>query len=259
LEQQLDMNWNTPPKPAELAESRLITAILNGHFPIGESLPPERELARQLGVTRPTLRETLQRMARDGWIKIQHGRPTRVLNFWHEGNLGVLGGIARFPRHAPDDFVPNLLTVRLLMAPSYYRAAVETNPEPAAALAREVKNLVADIGTGSASFARADWKLHHEMTILSGNPIFTLILNGFEQLYQQMGLVYFELKDARQHSSTFYASLLEAAEAADPLLVEKLTHRAMTESCQLWPKAADGRSFSQLDLASDVITLADNK
>ena len=55
----------------------------------------ERELAGQLGVTRPTLREALQRMARDGWIKIQHGRSTRVRNFWREGNLGVLSGIAR--------------------------------------------------------------------------------------------------------------------------------------------------------------------
>ena len=38
------MNWDTPPKPAELAESRLIEAILEGQFPIGSTLPagPER-------------------------------------------------------------------------------------------------------------------------------------------------------------------------------------------------------------------------
>jgi DNA-binding FadR family transcriptional regulator len=48
------MNWETRPKPADLAESRLIVAILDGHFPIGDTLPAERELATQLGVTRPT-------------------------------------------------------------------------------------------------------------------------------------------------------------------------------------------------------------
>ena len=58
------MNWTSPQKPAEVAESRLITAILDGRFPIGQPLPPERELAGQLGVSRPALREALQRMAR---------------------------------------------------------------------------------------------------------------------------------------------------------------------------------------------------
>ncbi len=49
------MNWDTPPKPAELAESRLIEAILKGQFPIGSTLPAERDLAFRLGVTRPYL------------------------------------------------------------------------------------------------------------------------------------------------------------------------------------------------------------
>lgn len=251
------MNWKAPPKPAEVAESRLITAILDGHFPIGQSLPPERELARQLGVTRPTLRETLQRMARDGWINIQHGRPTRVRNYWQEGNLGVLSGIARFPQHAPEDFVPNLLTVRLLMAPSYYRAAVEVNPGSAAQLARQVVEMTAADDAGPEAFARTDWKLHHEMAILSGNPIFTLILNGFEQLYRQMAVVYFDLARSRQHSRIFYTSLLGAIEEADPPLVETLTHQTMADSCQLWRQAAGGRSFAELGtIAEPVATTA---
>ena len=29
------MEWDAPQKPAEVAESRLITAILSGRFPIG--------------------------------------------------------------------------------------------------------------------------------------------------------------------------------------------------------------------------------
>lgn len=256
LRKVLDMNWNAPPKPAEVAESRLITAILDGHFPIGETLPPERQLAQQLGVTRPTLRETLQRMARDGWIKIQHGRPTRVRNFWREGNLGVLSGIARFPQHAPEDFIPNLLTVRLIMAPSYYRAAVEVNPGPAVELVQQVEDLVAGDNAGPASFARADWKLHHEMTVLSGNPIFTLILNGFEQLYGQMAVVYFDLDRAREHSRVFYATLRQAAEDADSLKVETLTRQTMADSRQLWRDASGGRRFSEIRATNDAMSFA---
>lgn len=240
------MNWLAFAKPAEVAESRLITAILDDHFPTGESLPPERELAGQLGVTRPTLREALQRMARDGWVDIQHGRPTRVRDYWREGNLGVLSGIARFPQHAPDDFIPNLLTVRLLMAPTYFRQAAERDPGTTVSLLHQT----VDVGETPASFAQADWRLHHQMTVLSGNPIFTLILNGFKGLYGQMALFYFELEAARDHSRAFYGNLLLAIEGADPPLVEELTRQTMTDSCELWRTAAGGRSFSKLEAAN---------
>ncbi|NLC12537.1 MAG: GntR family transcriptional regulator, partial [Chloroflexi bacterium] len=53
-----------PQKPTDLAEKQLLAAILDGSFPIGSLLPPERELAQSLGITRPTLREALQRLAR---------------------------------------------------------------------------------------------------------------------------------------------------------------------------------------------------
>jgi GntR family negative regulator for fad regulon and positive regulator of fabA len=240
------MNWDAPAKPAEVAESRLITAILDGHFPIGQALPPERQLAGQLGVTRPTLRETLQRMARDGWVKIQHGRSTRVRNFWREGNLGVLSGIARFPQHAPQDFIPNLLSVRQVMAPSYFRAAVEANREAAADMVWRMGQTVANEDSGPESFAQVDWKLHHEMTVLSGNPIFTLILNGFEQLYGPMASIYFSLAKAQDHSRAFYDSLLEAIESGDAPLVEELTRQTMSDSCDLWREAAGGHRFSEL-------------
>src|SRR3972149_913382 len=100
------MAWDPPLRPAELAETRIIAAILDGQFPINSTLPPERDLSTQLGVTRPTLREALQRLARDGWLEIRHGRPTRVRDYWHEGSLGVLGAIARSPGPLPPPPAP---------------------------------------------------------------------------------------------------------------------------------------------------------
>ena len=60
--------WLAPARPRAHAESVLLAAILDGTFPPGTTLPGERTLAAQLGVTRPTLREALQRLARDGWL-----------------------------------------------------------------------------------------------------------------------------------------------------------------------------------------------
>ena len=229
------MEWQAPQKPAEVTDSRLITSILTGRFPIGTSLPAERELAGLLGVTRPTLREALQRLARDGWIEIHQGRSTRVRNYWHEGNLGVLGALAQFPEHAPDDFITNLLAIRLVLAPAYTRQAfAKSRNEINLLLGRMV-----EIEDRPAAFANADWTLHHQLTILSGNPIYTLILNGFEELYLNMSLVYFALETSRSHSRRFYQALTEAAQVIDLDWVETLTRDTMAESLELWRSAKE--------------------
>ncbi|HEY46438.1 MAG: hypothetical protein AMJ88_05185 [Anaerolineae bacterium SM23_ 63] len=228
--------WEAPARPAELTETRLIEAILEGHFPIGSNLPAERELASQLGVTRPTLREALQRLARDGWIEIRHGRRTRVRNYWREGNLGVLGTIARHKNHIPPDFVPNLLEVRISLAPAYARAAVERKQKHVAELLTDYPKL----DDKPQVFATADWELHRYLTIDSGNPVFTLILNGFRDLYGSMALIYFSSSEARARSRVFYQDLRDAALRKDPEVAESVTRQMMIESLDLWQVAAEG-------------------
>ena len=62
---------NTPLRaqsPAALAEEYIVRSIWDDVFPAGTNLPSERDLADKIGVTRTTLREVLQRLARDGWL-----------------------------------------------------------------------------------------------------------------------------------------------------------------------------------------------
>lgn len=228
------MAWNPPQKPAEATETRLIAAMLDGSFAIGSNLPPERELAAQLGVTRPTLREALQRLARDGWLEIRHGLPTRVRDFWREGSLGILGAISRLRGSLPPEFIPNLLDVRLALAPGYAYHAIRSSPADITALLSEYRDLEDDPN----EFTSADWDLHHALTVASLNPVYTMILNGFHDLYFAMGPTYFALQYARAHSRTFYDELLNAAENQDADAAEAVTRRAMAESLGIWRAAA---------------------
>ena len=143
-----------------------INAFLDGTFPINTSLPAERELAGMIGVTRTTLREALQRLERDGWVEIQHGKPTRVRDFWTEGNLGVTIALAQYQDPLPNDFVAGLFAIRILLAPTYFYAAVANQPEKVINFLDTSKNL-----TDSAEdFADFDWKLHWQLTVFAGNP-----------------------------------------------------------------------------------------
>jgi len=224
------MNWSVPPKPAEITEERIVDAILDGHFPVSSHLPGERELANQLGITRPTLREALQRLASDGWIEIRQGRPTRVRDYWHEGSLGVLGAIARRTQHIPENFIPNLLQVRMTLAPAYTRLAVERDA------AQVISNTAASalLLDNAEQYAEFDWRLQYILTVASGNPVFTLILNGFRELYKPMACLYFQTSEARLSSLVFYNELEQAALQNDPEKAEKITHEVMLDSLRLW-------------------------
>lgn len=224
------MNWELPQKPAEISESRLIDAILTGQFPIDSNLPAERELAVSLGVTRPTLRETLQRLARDGWLEIRHGKPTRVRNYWREGNLGVLAAIARYPGSLPADFPVNLLSLRSLLAPAYTQLAVERDAGAVVDLLQPFQTLADD----AQIFTEYDWRLQLELTYLSGNPVFTLIYNSFTDLYQVLGKVYFQHGEYRALSQRFYRNLLKYAAASDAVGAGKLVRETMQSSQMLW-------------------------
>lgn len=225
--------WEPLQRPAEVAEQRLLEAILSGHYAINTNLPGERELASQIGVTRTTLRETLQRLARDGWLDIQQGKPTRVRDYWREGNLGVLSILAQRPAQQTADFVAHLLEIRVLLAPVYTRQAMQTASHEIAALLGSYSEL----DDSPAAFARADWDLHHLLATRAENPIFPLLLNSFQDLYQLMGTYYFAYQRNRNRSRAYYADLTVLAEKGSFLEAESLTRVVMEESLALWEES----------------------
>ena len=226
------MDWQPIPKPAEIAENRLLEGILSGHFPINNNLPGERELAELLGVTRPTLREALQRLARDGWLDIQQGKPTRVCDYWREGSMAVLAVLAQSPSHQSRDFVTHLLELRVLLAPVYTQQALKTASSDIISLLDGYMGLE----DTSSAFARADWELHRLLTQRADNPVFRLLLNSFHDLYILVGEQYFTYPECRVISRGFYSGLLDCARREADCDGGKLTRKVMEESLSLWLK-----------------------
>jgi GntR family transcriptional regulator len=70
-----------------LVYSSIKAQIENTDFKIGDFLPPEPELQKQFGVSRVTVRKAVELLARQGFVHIQQGRGTIVLNFKATQNL----------------------------------------------------------------------------------------------------------------------------------------------------------------------------
>ncbi|MDR0805476.1 MAG: pyruvate dehydrogenase complex transcriptional repressor PdhR [Enterobacteriaceae bacterium] len=71
------------PKLSDVIEQQLETLILEGTLRPGEKLLPERELAKQFDVSRPSLREAIQRLEAKGLLLRRQGGGTFVqTNLW---------------------------------------------------------------------------------------------------------------------------------------------------------------------------------
>jgi GntR family negative regulator for fad regulon and positive regulator of fabA len=225
----MKLSKKRPLRPTQFAEQQLLTHILNGTYPPGAALPNERHLASLLGITRPTLRETLQRLSGEGWISIQHGKPTRVNDYWDQGGLKILGTMVKYGEHLPAGFITHLLEFRCILMPSIAEAATLKAPAELVAFLHQSLKLSQMAG----AFAKYDWDLQLLMAKRSLNPIFLLIMNDFKSLYHIMASVYFSRSEARNASGKYYRNLMETVHTR-PAKVKEVVRAAMEESLDLW-------------------------
>ncbi len=204
--------------PAAFAEQYIVESIWRGKFEAGSILPAERELSDLIGVTRTTLREVLQRLARDGWLTIQHGKPTQVNNVWKTAGLNILDTIVRLDDDGSLTIADQLLVARANMSAIYIRLAVKNNPKALLDCLRSAEFLNDD----AKSYIEFDWEMHHCSTLACGNPLYTLMLNGLRTVYFRIGEYYFSSEAARQLAKVYYLDMVQLIESQN---VEKVIER----------------------------------
>jgi GntR family negative regulator for fad regulon and positive regulator of fabA len=217
-----------PLKPAEFVENRLITDIISGVFPKNSKLPGERTLAEMTGVTRPTLREALQRLSRDGWITINHGKQTVVNDFWDKGGLGILRTLIDYIDLLPKNLLSSMLEFRTIVFPEIAELAYKRDPETIIKFL-EGTNVLAT----SEDFAAFDWKLQLLIAKSSGNTLFPLILNDFTKPFNHFANIYFKYDKAKVASQIYYKKLRDSfsQEGSD---IKEVVKDIMANSNLIW-------------------------
>ncbi|MFJ1460716.1 FadR/GntR family transcriptional regulator [Nocardia sp. N2S4-5] len=104
---------------------QLVDEVLDGELAPGATLPAERQLAEVLGVSRPTVREALQRLAHTGLVEVRQGGATTIRDF---------------RRSAGVDMLPRLILRRGELDHAVIRSILEAR----LAMGREVAGLAAD-------------------------------------------------------------------------------------------------------------------
>jgi GntR family transcriptional regulator, negative regulator for fad regulon and positive regulator of fabA len=217
-------------RSSDKIEKQFITKILRGEYAINTPLLSERELAEAYNVGRPTIREVLQRLERDGWITIRPGMPATINDYWKKGNLMTIVKILMSYEDIPDAFIKYMLELRISLSPSYITDAANHQPLKVISLFTHMDELKGE----AEAYAEFDWNLQRSLASMSPNPIYLLILNSFKDVYLKVGEKYFSHPQNRQVSRDYYEAVLDSLLNRDVVEVERLTKEVMKKSLELW-------------------------
>ena len=168
---------------------RFEALILSGSLEAGTRLPPERELAATLGVSRPVVHEGLLELARRGLVELRPRHGARVCDYRRQASLALLQSL--FGHHVGP------IEPRLLFGLLDLRCLVEVEGARLAALHRTADE-VADLrrlcaieeATGPDdvdALVRIDFEFHHRIAVSSGNPVLPMVIRSFQPAFANLG------------------------------------------------------------------------
>ena len=162
------------PQRYERIAARLAADIRAGRLAPGEKLPPERELARRLGVGRASVREALAALALRGALETRPGAGSFVV------------GPPQDDGALPTDASPSdLLEARLLLEPQVAAlAAGRARRDP------ESERLLDAMDAAEAAGDRAGWNdgdrlFHRRLAALTANPVLLALADHIAALMDQ--------------------------------------------------------------------------
>jgi len=168
--------------PDEVFE-QIVADVVDGELAPGASLPSERRLAEVLQVSRPAVREALQRMAQAGLVEVRQGDATTVRDYRRHAGLDLLPRLLR-PRGELDLAVArSILEARLHIGPKIAElAAVRAG----AALETELSQAIADLEADDDPVTRQRHALTFWDHVVDGadSIAFRLMFNSLRAAYE---------------------------------------------------------------------------
>src|SRR5690349_18776020 len=136
---------------------QLAAEVVGGGLGPGESLPSERRLSELLGVSRPAVREALQRLSQAGLVEVRQGGTTTVRDFRSHGGLELLPRLLVLAGELDLGVARSLLEARLLLGPQVAGLAARklaADPERAAAVGADLQAVVRRLAGSSDDVTR---------------------------------------------------------------------------------------------------------
>lgn len=195
---------------------QLRSLIISGEYPPGSKLPPERELAKQLGVNRASLREALKKLEHLGLVRIRQGDGTRIENFMETAGIELISHLIPLAAGAKPEIIREVLEFRKIFGCEVARLAAERASPADIARMRELAERVAAEDLGADEVLQLDFEFFVALAQAARNQVMALLINTVRNAVHSYAPLMAHLNGPASEVIELQRALLAAIEARDP-------------------------------------------
>lgn len=197
---------------SELVVQRILDLVREGSLKANDKLPPERDLAAQLDVSRPTLREALRALQILGVLEIRHGGGVYVTSLDPAELLSPLDLFVTLDARN----MAELFDARIQYEPLIARLAAERMDVAGVSRLAELVAAQAAAPDDAELFHETDVEFHKSILDASGNLFLSRTGKLLQVLGDQARRSFQRRQGVRLRSIEDHKAILSAFKARDP-------------------------------------------
>lgn len=235
------LNRVSVPKTYDVLAAQLRETILGGSIPEGESLPTERELVSQTGLSRGSVREALRMLAVEGLVRPRHGRlGGNIVSL--PGNEAMAHFISQFVRGRKLS-LRTLQETRETIEPTLARFAAERRSAADIAKLKALNEDLTAAVSDRMQFAAINVEWHNAVGTASRNDLLAAFLfsMSFGVAISTTADEY-DTMDVRKAAINIHTKIIEAIEAQNA----DLAFRRMEQHVRATRAVTSARENSEL-------------
>jgi GntR family transcriptional repressor for pyruvate dehydrogenase complex len=196
---------------------QLLGEVVDGSLGPGDALPSERRLAELLGVSRPAVREALQRMSATRLVEVRHGGATTVRDFQRHAGLDLLPRLLVRNGELDAATARSIVEARFAIAPHVAELAARRSARASSAPREALTAAVTTLGRaeGPADRQRAALAFWDTVVDLADSVVFRLMFNSLRAAYEPAIDALAPLLDAEVSNVDGYRAIATAVLAGD--------------------------------------------
>ena len=218
--------------------------IQRGELRPGDRLPPERDLSKMFGVSRPTLRAGIRSLAALGVLEARQGAGTFVVNA--EGPPALDNSPLRLMAALHNFTSAEMFEARLALEMNVAGLAAErASGEQLALMSEEIAEMYASLDN-PVQYLVHDMRFHQAIAAASGNRILTALMNMvatilYDVRSNTVGRATDLQESAEMHREVYRAIRDHSPEAARQAMLDHLSLAQKAQAAELRENAAKER------------------
>lgn len=216
-------------RPYQHIADQIRSLIQGGNFPTGSRLPPERDLAQQLGISRPSLREALIALEIEGSVEIRMGSGIYV--------CAPPGRVVQATAALGESPVELMAARAVLEGAVVIAACARVTPEGLARLAESLEGMRGEIEQGRSPL-EYDRRFHLCIAEMSGNSVLARMVNTlFDERHSPISSKLsgrFESPRTWAIALKEHEAIYQALQQRDPLMAQAAIHAHLRSSSKRW-------------------------